>query len=399
MSPLDEKLLAQLRQAVSKPEPPQADERREPVIQPTVDEDVEEEEPSPLVDEEEIEDINSKVRFTERPKHPCVNCGGTFVLHLGHDSVVCEGCRVPPTVYKHLHQIAVGLPGLNDITMELRTRHEGFLLEHPVADYFGDIFRLVKVLVEEARVKVDADALTIREMEPSHVAMVTLRLERSAFERYEASNPVEFIMEIGEFLKTFKNIRRGKATPAIELEYSAEVREKVTFDGRVTPVATDQRLTARFRYREGSVKEFEFHPLIEDRAEPPIPALQFHARVRVNVEWLDEVLRDAELRSDYVTLTAYPHGEAFEVSAKGELGKFRSKMRRGDMPVYEISYSGDNESRTHISLAYIHKIIKEVKATGISEEVTLEWTHKHPLRITVPIPSGEVTFLIAPRID
>ena len=54
------------------------------------------------------------------------------------------------------------------------------------SDVLREIVDVVSTLVDEVKFNVDKDGLRVKAVDPAHVAMVDLQVERGAFEAYRA---------------------------------------------------------------------------------------------------------------------------------------------------------------------------------------------------------------------
>ena len=72
------------------------------------------------------------------------------------------------------------------------------------SDILKDVIGVITTLVDEVKVNVHEDGFTIRTVDPAHVAMVDMSLERSAFEEFEAND-----MELG----TWRSSRTCSSLP------------------------------------------------------------------------------------------------------------------------------------------------------------------------------------------
>src|SRR2546422_1803062 len=79
------------------------------------------------------------------------------------------------------------------------------------ADVLREVVDVVSTLVDEAKFNVGKDSVTVKAVDPAHVAMVDLTLDRGAFEAYKADEG-----ELGIDMDKMKEILRlAKAGEAI----------------------------------------------------------------------------------------------------------------------------------------------------------------------------------------
>ncbi|MEM3620873.1 MAG: hypothetical protein QXO45_07060, partial [Nitrososphaerota archaeon] len=140
-------------------------------------------------------------------------------------------------------------------------------------------------------------------------------------------------------------------------------------------------------------RTFTLNTLETVEARSTTPKLSFDAKARLNVDAVKDAIKDSDVVSDYVKITINPEEVIF--LAKGELGTVQTKLSKTGAAVYEIE--ADKEVWANFSITYLDKI---VKAGGdLSEEVIMNLSTNKPIKLSFPIPSGKLDYLIAPRIE
>ena len=140
-------------------------------------------------------------------------------------------------------------------------------------------------------------------------------------------------------------------------------------------------------------KIFTLNTLETVEARSVTPRLSFDAKARVGVDAVKDAVRDSGVVSDYVKITIKPDAVVF--LAKGELGTVQTKLSKMGAAVYEIE--ADKEVWAHFSINYLDKIVKP--ASSLSDEVVMQLSTNKPIKLSFPIPSGRLEYLIAPRIE
>ncbi|MEW6070435.1 MAG: DNA polymerase sliding clamp, partial [Candidatus Thermoplasmatota archaeon] len=86
-----------------------------------------------------------------------------------------------------------------------------------------EVVNVISTLVNEAKFSIDSKGLSVRTVDPAHVAMVDLELKAGAFEKYKAE-PIELgidLEKLGEVLKL------ASASDKILLQYDEEKNKLV----------------------------------------------------------------------------------------------------------------------------------------------------------------------------
>ncbi len=226
-------------------------------------------------------------------------------------------------------------------------------------------------LVEEATFELSPEGISLRAMDPSRVAMVSLTWTSSSFEEYSCGSSRTIALRVDDLRKVLKR---------------ADKKDKVIVElgeGNVT-----------FRLKDGYEREFVV-PLVESgEALRPLPKLSFNVEAKILQRSLRKLLEDVEAISDHVTLKA--DSSSLEFLGKSELGQVRARLTTSDPDLLELHVKEPSEAT--YSLEYLSDFVKSVKP---AEVATLEFSSKMPIKLTLPIDErGSVMeFYLAPRME
>ncbi|TKX79064.1 DNA polymerase sliding clamp, partial [Halorubrum sp. SD626R] len=156
------------------------------------------------------------------------------------------------------------------------------------ASTFQDALDSVSVLVDECKIRLNEEELSIRAVDPANVGMVDLTLEAAAFESYEADGGV-----IGVNLARLEDIAgMANSGDLIHLELDEETRKlHIEIDGLSYTLA-----------------------LIDPdsiRQEPDIPDLDLAAEIVVEGAQIGRGITAADMVSDHIRLRFDESDEAF----------------------------------------------------------------------------------------
>ena len=250
-----------------------------------------------------------------------------------------------------------------------------FHLRLPSADYFADLIKAITAVVEEGTFVVDENSIKLTSMDPAHISLVNFEISKSAAEEYSCENPVEMTVSITELHKL---IKKAKKNEIITLDYDDSKKQlTVTLSN---PAAATER-------------SFTLNTLETVSGKSAVPNLTFEARAKVGTTPLKDAIDDASTISDYAKITIAP--DAVVISSKGEMGNYQTRFVRGGTAVYEIE--ADKEVSASFSLTYLEKIVKAGKS--VADEAMMELSTNRPIKLSFPIPSGKLEYLIAPRIE
>ncbi|PSP49014.1 DNA polymerase sliding clamp [Halobacteriales archaeon QH_7_69_31] len=238
------------------------------------------------------------------------------------------------------------------------------------ADTLGAALDSVSVLVDECKVRLEADGLTIRAVDPANVGMVDLELSAAAFESYETDGGV-----IGVNLDRLADIvGMGDADQLVHLELDEETRKlHISLDGLEYTLA-----------------------LIDPdsiRQEPDLPELDLSAEVVIEGRDIDRAVTAADMVSDHIALGVDADAEEFYVDAEGDTDDVHLELGREDL----IALT-PGEARSLFSLDYLDDMNKAISSDA---EVTMELGEEFPVKMHFGYAEGDghVTFMLAPRIQ
>ncbi|WP_232703441.1 DNA polymerase sliding clamp [Halobacterium wangiae] len=238
------------------------------------------------------------------------------------------------------------------------------------ADTLRETLDSVSVLVDECKIHLDEDGLSIRAVDPANVGMVDLDLGAAAFESYEADGGI-----IGVNLSRLEDIAgMADAGQLVQLELDEETRKlHIQIEGLEYTLA-----------------------LIDPdsiRQEPDIPDLDLSAHVVVEGKDIDRAVRAADMVSDHIALGVDTADELFYVDAAGDTDDVHLELTRDDLIDLE---AGDAHSL--FSLDYLKDMNKAIPKDA---EVELELGDEYPVKLHFDIAEaqGHVTYMLAPRIQ
>ena len=228
----------------------------------------------------------------------------------------------------------------------------------------------VGVLVDECKIRLDEDELTIRAVDPANVGMVNLTLDAGAFESYETDGGV-----IGVNLQRLEDIAgMAGSDDLVHLELDEETRKlHISIDGLEYTLA-----------------------LIDPdsiRKEPDLPDLDLPATVVIEGRDIDRAVKAADMVSDHIALGVDADAEEFYVDAEGDTDDVHLELGRDDL----IDLTA-GEARSLFSLDYLKEMNKAIPKDA---EVHINLGEEFPVELEFEIAegSGQVTYVLAPRIQ
>lgn len=227
----------------------------------------------------------------------------------------------------------------------------------------------VGTLVDECRVTVDPDGLTVAAVDAAAVAMVDLSLSASAFDAYEASE--------GEF-----GANLDRLTDVIGMaDRDQSVHLTLDADGGTLRVRVGELDYTLGLIAPGTI-----------RSPPEMGALETApARVELPAEGFDRALGAAEMVADCATLGVDPDAGEFVVGATGDTDDVQFELPAADCPTFE---AGTADST--VSLSYLGAVNRALPRDAT---VTLSLGTDRPVEPAFEFAdgAGTVEYLVAPR--
>lgn len=237
----------------------------------------------------------------------------------------------------------------------------------------------VKVMTDECRVDVSPDGWRIAAVDPAHVAMVLVTLDRRVFWKHQVS---EFQM----------GLDLDKVKEALKHAQYENVRLSLADDGRL--VVESGKLTKKIRLVDtagmGNVKV----PNLEDKL------------FAVASLWIDEIRRGLSASAtvtDHTILTVTKDRFTMYSPGDGDDVTLRLPDGAGGLTILFPTTAPAEKARSVYPLDYLTNVLKTcpdgTKVTlrvGVDLPIQMEWDLAAPGDKT---PVGHVTFMVAPRMD
>jgi len=263
-----------------------------------------------------------------------------------------------------------------------------FQIYKPTA--FKDILSCVGALNEDITLQLDYEGLKIETMDPSHVAMVTLKLPRGFFDAYEVDEPLKIGVNIPTVLKALGKITRND--DYLDAEYEFTVNTKETKDDQGLVIASSQTRDNEklILTLVGDIQRKKTVSCLEPLDEEiPSPRIFFKSKTRMALKTLKRIVEDFD-------------GEHLTIESDEENIKFSSSHDYDE--VTPLNKDNDNilehrveePSKATYTRSYITQILKPV--VKVSEVGTLSYSEEMPFKLDAEIPLGTLEYFMAPCI-
>ena len=230
------------------------------------------------------------------------------------------------------------------------------------------IVETLGVVVEEARLDFAEDGLSVRVVDPSHVAMIKMEVDSAAFETWEVDET-----KLGLEMRKLKDILSlATADDMVELAYNDESGQATINIGRI---------------------DLKLRPLDNTTLNPPnVPSLELPCGVTIAGSDFGQALRAARQVGDLVNLSLTE--TTFSVNVNGSTDSVHVEFSKDELVAIDCSEA----ARSQYSLTYLIPMAKIMQ--GIAN-VNLRFGENFPLMITFDFAdgAGHVEYFLAPRVE
>ena len=223
-------------------------------------------------------------------------------------------------------------------------------------------------LVSEAKFNIDSKGISLRAVDPAHVAMINLKIDNKAFEEYKADD-----MELGIDMDKLAGIMRlSTSGDIVSLEYDETANRLIIRIGNLV--------------RKMSLIDTAGMP------DPKMPNLDLPAKAIIKASEINRGVRASEAVSDHLAVSI--NKDNFELFAEGDTDTVNLKLPKDLL----IELTSKGEYKSLFSIDYFSNMIKPVKG---EDTVTIFLGNDNPVRVEFDIADkkGHVKYLLAPRIE
>jgi proliferating cell nuclear antigen len=230
------------------------------------------------------------------------------------------------------------------------------------------IIDVTSPLVNEVKFNITQKGISLRAVDPAHVAMVDLQINDKAFEEYKAND-----MELGIDMDKLGGIMRlASSDDTVSLEYDEESNKLIIKIGNLI--------------RKMGLIDTAGMP------DPKMPNLNLPAKVVLKASELTQGVRASEAVSDHLALTV--NKDNFELFAEGDTDTVNLKLPKDLL----IELNTNSKCKSLFSIDYFANMIKPVRG---EDPITIMIGNDNPIKVEFDIAEnkGHVTYLLAPRIE
>lgn len=236
------------------------------------------------------------------------------------------------------------------------------------ADTLKSIVNVISTLVDEVKFTIDGEGISLKAVDPAHVAMIEVDVKKGAFESY-AAEPTEIGLDLDKVKEVLKLATSGDIISMEQDESHGRLVFKVG------------NITRRMNLVDTS-----------SMSDPKVPQLSLSANIDVAVSELQKGLKAAETISDHIALIA--DEETFELSSEGDTDMASLKLDKSKLQSIEAK----SRVCSLFPLDYFSNLVKAVPSDTV---IRVELDNDYPVKLIFNLAgeNGTVKYLLAPRIE
>lgn len=236
------------------------------------------------------------------------------------------------------------------------------------SDTLKGLVNVISTLIDEVKFTIDSEGMSLKAVDPAHVAMIELKIGAKAFESYSATDT-----EIGLDLDKVKDVL------------------KLSSSGDIISMEQDEE-HGRIIFKVGNITRRMNLVDTSSMSDPKVPQLDLSATIVVPVSELQRGMKASENISDHIALIADP--DSFELTCEGDTDSASLKLDKSQLVSINVT--------EHVcSLFPLDYFLNLIKAVPSDMNVKIELDNDYPVKLLFDLADGNgtVEYLLAPRIE
>jgi proliferating cell nuclear antigen len=244
---------------------------------------------------------------------------------------------------------------------------------------FKQLIEAIKDLVQDANIDCSEDELSIQAMDSSHVSLVQVNLQSTAFDHYRCDRAISLGFNSANMSKILKCAGNDDSI-TLKAEDSAD------------------SLTLMFESQgQERIADFELK-LMDIDAEPlGIPDTTYKTTILLPSGEFQRIIRDLQVLGDTCVISCTKEGVRFSVQGDLGTGNVLLKANAGEKESDNVIIDMEEPVELTFALRYLNFF---TKATTLGGTVILSMSPDVPIVVEYPIgDAGHIKFYLAPKID
>jgi proliferating cell nuclear antigen len=236
------------------------------------------------------------------------------------------------------------------------------------AKNWKSIISIIGSIIEEAPLKLTADGMTLRAMDPSHISLIDLELPKDQFISYEVGSERVVGIDVDEMSRVMS---RGKPTDMLVIKVDEETNKLfMTFVGE-------------------STRRFGL-PIIDtpEQSQLKMPNFPTSAIIGIDASVFKDGIKDASIVADHIALEAT--ADALIMRAEGDIGDIETRITKETLVEFKVQ----EPCKSTFNLSYLADV-----SGSITGPISIELGMDAPILMNFEIGGAIIKFVLAPRIE
>jgi proliferating cell nuclear antigen PCNA len=240
-----------------------------------------------------------------------------------------------------------------------------------------DVVDALNAIIDETIINLTPDAFIITAMDPSRICMLEFLIKKEDFEIYQCDKNYNLGLDLDDIWKILKRKNDNESLEFIFEEAEQRIKIKMRDEEK------DRVRTFRLSLIDVEVTEIPIESLFE---------IDFPSTVILNTKTIDTAVKDGEIYSEYITITA-EEKVGITFSAIGQIGSMDTII--GIDTLIKPILVGI------VSASYGIKYLKAIlRASSLMTLIKISLKTDYPIKMVFKFNDyGILYFFLAPRVD
>ena len=236
------------------------------------------------------------------------------------------------------------------------------------AETLKGLINVISTMIDEVKFTISSDGMSLKAVDPSHVAMIEVSINKAAFESYDADDT-----ELGIDVDKIKDVLKLSAIgDIITMEQDSEHGRLIFKVGNVT---------RRMNMLDTS-----------SMSDPKVPQLDLSATIELSALEFQKGIKASDTISDHISFSA--EGDKFEMFCEGDTDTVSLALDKSSL----VSIRAPSKAYSSFPLEYLNNLMKAISSDTV---IKIELDNDMPTKISFNLADGNgvVKYLLAPRIE
>lgn len=245
------------------------------------------------------------------------------------------------------------------------------------AKLMANICSIISSIVAESSVNIAEDGIRIKAFDATRISMIDFFMKKEAFKKYDLKENII----LGLSLETLNTIlKTARANENLRMAFDDKTKRFII------------EFIGKNQQRKFALSTID---IPEEGNIPDSIHIDFDTNFEVKASFIQQVLKDAEMVSDYLRIKAKEDGIYFGAeSDTKEMDTFiEPKSEEMETSAFQVA----DESEAVYSLDFLSNFLKGIRS---SDYVRLSFNQEQPIRIVYGLEDkGHLIYFVAPRIE